>query len=183
MFYAKKCHFIFFLMSNSIHQTDFTPEEESGIKFIFDQIDNDKSGEIDEQELKEFLDNIFKEENQNDKFPKELWPLVSFLCGLTKVEDGQIKTQNSEINFQNFKLFFDIVRKLDNDPKTAFKVLFDKIDLDGNKTLELDEFELFSKLLALDLEKHDIEALFHSMDENNSGHLSFNQVVSILGFS
>ena len=154
---------------------DLTPEELSELREIFDQIDADKSGEIDKYELRNYLDQLFQKEKDGERFPDELWPLVSFLCGSEE--------EDSEINFDEFVVFYDIIRKLDDKPNSAFKLLFEKIDLDGNKTVELDEFMLLAKILALNLSEQDLTTLFNSMDEDGSGHLTYDEVVSIFGIA
>ena len=137
-------------------------EEIKEMKNMFDKIDTDKSGKLDQEELSQFMAQI--------EIPEEF---ASFCHFLLSDADGLI-------TFDSFLNFIPLVRQLETDPLAIFRHVFDKLDTDKNGTLDFQEFLAFGKLINSNDEKGLREA-FDECDENHDNKLTFEELVKALG--
>jgi len=148
---------------HSIKAKSFTPEEIQELREAFNTIDTDGSGELDLDEVKNFM-------KQAD-LPLELSDLVYFLF------DGDEK---HGITFDGFTNFFQLLNKIDEDPLYAFRALFDKIDKDKSGEIDREELKKFMSILGFDIADDEVDAVIQLVDSDNSGAISFEEIVKAL---
>lgn len=141
-------------------------DEMNDVKSLFDQFDDDGSGEIGEEELRALIQMLGV--TMNDE---ELAATMAELDG-----DG-----SGEVDFQEFYKWW-------RDPQTegrlakckermnAVKDRFDEVDVDGSGTLDRDEVrQLCEKMLEVDLTEAQLDAGMAQMDSDGGGEVDFNE--------
>ena len=141
-----------------------TAKQEEALKQAFDKIDTDKSGNLDHEEIREFLKEVGMEEDY-DKL-------------IIKVFD---KDNNDGISFEEFKEYIAVMQDLEKDPSKLFRKLFEKIDGDGNNQLSADEMVEFCKYLRVDMTLEEAAEVIAEIDDDGSGTIDFDELCRALG--
>ena len=149
-------------MNRWIKSTNFSPEETQEIQQYFDEIDDDKSGTLEIDEMENFLSRI--------GVPTDLAKIIFFFF-FDEPSEGHI-------TLKNFINFFDLITTDQDDD--IFRAVFDKIDTDGSGEIDIDEFKTFAKRLGLNIRDVDLEDLFKQIDIDDSNSLSYEEIVSFL---
>lgn len=100
---------------------------------LFDSVDSNGNGLIDENELANLLVSI--------KLP----PNYSGLCILLVAGDKK------EINIDQFNKFIDLLTMYKMDRKRFYDLVFDVFDADESGTIDLDELLLFLEYLGIEI--------------------------------
>ena len=106
--------------ANRPKSINFDAQQLKELKQLFDSIDTDGDGQLDENELTKFLE-------QND-IPSSEAKLATFLFDSDK--DGKL-------SWIEFLQFMDASAVLDSDPEKFFKFVFDAVDTDHSGFLDL----------------------------------------------
>ena len=140
---------------------NLSKNELKSLKKQFESIDTDHNGELDKQELEEFM-------IQHD-FETE------FVNVAIKLFD---EDKNGRISFDEFVKFVKALEKLDNDPILLQRMLFATLDQDNSGYLDEKEIYVFFKNFALEpITKEDVKNIMENLDENEDGKLSFEELM------
>ncbi|OHT14654.1 Calmodulin-like protein [Tritrichomonas foetus] len=141
-----------------------TPDQIANMRSTFEEIDQDKNGLINVDEVRTFMDDI----GTNPIFAR----LAIEICDLNG--DGQI-------SFDEFGLFFKLLDDLDNDPTCIYRTLFDKFDADKSGFLEKEEVVKFLRYFGgEDWDEDDAERFIDNHDLDNDGKLNFQEICEML---
>lgn len=133
------------------------------LKKQFYSIDKDHNGELDKEELEEFM----IENNFETKFVNVAIKLFD--------ED-----KNGRISFEEFINFSQALEKLDKDPILLHKMLFATFDQDNNGYIDEKEIYTFFKTFANEkISDDEIKNIIENLDENEDGMVSFDEFMKI----
>ena len=144
---------------------NFSKEELVQLKAVFDSIDADGNGRLDETEFSNFL-------SQNGMDPKQA-KMAIFLFDADK---------NGTIEWNEFLAFMDAINAIATDPTKLFRLIFDAIDSDHSGSLNRAEIKQVSELFGQPISEQDLDDMFATLDTNHTGTLEFPEVVRAFGF-
>lgn len=143
---------------------NFEPDQYQELKEAFDEIDEDKSGNINLTETKLFLEKT----GINSSFA----PLAFEICD---------KSLDSSIKFDEFKPFYDAINELQRDQSSIYRYLFDKFDTDHSGFLDKSEVvHLLYFFGGDDWNEDDAERFIDNHDEDHDGKLNFDELCNLL---
>lgn len=145
-------------------KTGITAKQEDALKEAFDKIDKDGSGELDGDEIRDFLKSVGMEEDYDQL--------------IVKVFD---KDGNKSISFDEFKEYIAVMTDLENDPGKLFRKLFSKIDKDGNNQLDAEEMVEFCKYLHVEMTVEEAKEVIDEIDSDSNGTIDFDELCKALG--
>jgi len=141
---------------------EMTEADHEALRLQFDQMDTDKNGQIDEQELTDF---IFKQGGTRGEAQVRASHIISEVD-----QDGDGKLSVEE--WKNAQL----AGKIGNDEK-LLKMQFKRIDEDNDGFITHEEL---SKLFNWTLTKDLISLMIQEIDENNDGKISYPEFVKAM---
>ena len=144
--------------------SSFTAKQLQELREAFNKIDEDGSGELDEDEIKGFLRSVGMEEDY---------------AGLIKKifdTDG-----NGLVSFDEFKDYINALREHETDSKKLFRMLFKAIDEDNSGTIDANEMVEFCGYLHVDMTKEDAEEAIKEIDADGNGRIDFDELCTALG--
>ena len=135
--------------------------EKSYLYVLFNQIDDDGSGQIDFDELKNFFisNGIDIDESEIIRLMKQV------------DSDGDML-----MDFHEFYQIFSAVKSFDDlVTKSRLHVIFNQIDTDGSGELEFDEIKQLFKLEKIEISDKELKSMMAKIDENNDGVIDFEE--------
>lgn len=161
----KTNHFFMFnqtqVKSKKVKSMKLSKNELKSLKEQFESIDTDHNGELDKQELEEFM--ILHE-----------FETVFVNMAITLFDEDK----NGRISFDEFVKFVKTLEKLDKDPILLQKMLFATLDRDNNGYLDEREIYIFMKKFSLEpISKEEVKIIIENLDENEDGKLSFEELM------
>lgn len=150
------------------------------LRVVFEAIDKDKSGGVDYQELASFgqfvgnrdwteddLKKLFKDADVNNDGVLSLDEFQTFCFK----ETGH----HSSERFQAMIQGFIEVGNLMEERKKMIKAVYDKIDLDGNGSVNRDEMMEFGKFMNSKFDDEKLQKLMDQMDLDKDGVISYEE--------
>ena len=125
-------------------------------KTIFDRIDEDGSGELDQDELRELCEQLGREMSETE-LQKAMLQMDS---------DG-----GGTIGFEEFTVWFKALAEGDN----MLREVFDAVDMDGGGVLDRDEVGEVMTQLGLEVSDDELDDILRKMDEDGSGEVEFEE--------
>lgn len=164
----------------------------------FQHFDFDRSGKLDEGELRQAaqLAGVELNEQEVHKLMGELTSdgegvdaatFMKFLTGRSSETDGllknQIKRTKTALSHNwNMNKILQVVRaKLEGSSSggsAAAKKAFMRFDQTGNGSIDKKEIGSFLKTWGVDLTEHQVDELMEAVDSNNDGQLDYNEFVN-----
>ena len=141
----------------------FTESEKEEMRNIFNEIDTNKNGFFEKDEMKSLMEKL--------ELGDEFLDLCFFI--VDENEDGYI-------TFDEFQKFIGYVEELNKDPLILFKVVFNKLDRDHNGTISFNEMKLFAKLFNSDYSDEGISLIFKKFNKNKIQPITFDELVDAL---
>lgn len=142
----------------------YSAEELEEIKGAFLDFDEDGDGKL----------NVDEAMNLMDQFAIDplLAPLVFEICD---------KDKTGAISYDEFKVYFQLLIDLENDPSCIYRNLFEKFDKDHSGYLDENEAAKFVKFfIGDDSSNREIQKYIRKIDKDRSGKLKFSEIVSFL---
>ena len=166
------------------HKDTYTKDQLAGYRAIFDVYDVDSSGGLDLLELttmftklgviteltaetKKEIKGLFKgfaSENSDQMSFDEFLPLINELQTVQKK-----KAQKTGLQVT-----------VSEETRTKLRAVYDKLDADGEGTIDLGEFTLALEELGIPATKEEANDLFVCMDLDHSGSVDFEEFLSVM---
>ena len=129
---------------------------EEAINKIFENLDKDNSGYIDNDEFFEGLKTLF---NFNDEHRSMVDDIFLFADG-----NGFFNSKDGKLNKKEFK---KVVNKMptsfENTKEAIATLMFNLVDTDENGTIEKNEFETYIKRVDKNMKSKEIKNLFQQL--------------------
>lgn len=130
---------------------------------VFAEIDSDKSGDLDRDEVRQLFNKVLHEEVEDDDF--------------NKVFKKMDRNKDGKINFEEFKLY------LPKFPKVSLlaELAFESMDKDDSDTITMKEIEEALSFYGINDEdknpedRLDIDALFDDLDDDLDGVVTYSE--------
>ena len=142
-------------------QHQFTEEEKQEMKELFNEIDTNKNGVLERNELQAMLEKF----NLEDSFLD--------LCFFIVDENG-----DGFISFDEFTKFLGYIENVGEDPFIMYKVVFNKIDRDNSGSISFDEMKIFAKLFHSDDSDEAIDAIFAKFNKTREQSITLDELIS-----
>lgn len=142
----------------------FSPEEIQKYQDIFNRIDLDHNGALDQYEFSCFLTSI------------GLDPRLTPAC--FKVFDTN---RNGTLSFDEFTNYLKHCEIAQNDPRHLYRLIFDAIDQDKNGALDEVEIVEFLNLLGIPITPELAKEEVKELDKNGNGLVEFEEICNSLG--
>jgi len=132
---------------------------------VFREVDTDKSGELNVQQIKQMSTKLGQKLTDN--------AIASIFAKMDKNNDGKIDAKefitwfNAEATKEGIKSYFH--QKIFN--------VFKAIDTDGSGFIDRKELNEISVRIGHDLSKAKIDTIFKEMDANNDGKIELNEFI------
>lgn len=130
---------------------------ENDLLKLYNGLDQDNNGLLDEDELKVLLRKL--------GMPEEYAKLCMIMVAKGK----------TEINFKNFQDFLAILLLYKTDKPTFLKFVFNGLDHDDSGTLELDEVFVFLRILGIQCTPKQAAQILHAADDNSDMKLTIKE--------
>ena len=141
--------------------TTFFTEKE--IKTIYNQIDTNKTGKIDQEQFYIGFNKFFPQYEKKT------------VISMFKMADKD-KSKTLELPEFIYLIRFIEKKSYEDDP---YIILFDQCDLDKNGTLDRREFKLICKCIDETVSKDLIEKLFDDADKDGNGVIDFQEYMEM----
>lgn len=139
---------------------DFSEKDKEELRNLFNKIDKDGNGQLDEDELKQFFKTSFP-------LPQKMVPIAFKICD---------KNNDGSINFDEFFNFFgNLIKLRSDDPVPSYHMLFDAID-SGNHSLNLEEIVDFCSYAQKPITESEARQLIQQYDSDNDMRLTFDEI-------
>lgn len=143
---------------------NYTEEEINGLRAIFNQIDTDHNGLVDQPEFLNFLIQAKMD--------------TRFIKATFKVFDGNA---DQKLAFEEFLQYLDACNKSEKDPRYLFRLIFDAVDTDHDKYLSADELVEFTDLCGMPLSRAQVNEELKKIDIDSNGRVDFNELCRAFG--
>jgi Ca2+-binding EF-hand superfamily protein len=141
----------------------YTSQELAHLRQIFNEVDTDGNGVLDESEIAKFLDQSGE--------TATIAPII------IRIFD---RNHDGSVTFNEFLEFVELSAKLDTEPLAVYRALFNAIDTDGSGELDAPELAEFARLLGLSLTGAEAQEVVSSVDRDGNGTISFAELILTL---
>lgn len=149
------------IRSKRAKSLNISKKELISLKKQFKSIDTDHNGELDKEELEEFMiQNNFEAAFAN--------------VAITLFDEDK----NGRISFEEFINFSQSLEKLEEDPILLQRMLFATLDQDNSGYLDEKEIYTFFNNFSIEpITKDDVKNIIENLDENEDGKISFDELM------
>jgi calcium-dependent protein kinase len=140
-----------------------TQQDRERLRETFDDIDKDKNGTLEMEELKAVM-NLFSRKRPSTK------QINRIFAAADTNGDGVI----------SFEEFLAAIEKVQLSQEEEWRVGFDAFDADHSGTIERHEFELACKKLGISLSKTDVDVLMEQYDANGDNMIDFTEFCELI---
>lgn len=137
---------------------EFSQSEVAELRQIFNEIDVDRSGKLDCDEMARMLEAA--------EVPSQLNNVMFRLCD----KDG-----DGEITFDEFCEFLHTFSKLDEDPKLLYKLIFQVFDADNSGKIDCNEIVGVMELFGQKMTVQEAREAIAEVDGNGDGELDLEE--------
>ncbi|CAK61716.1 unnamed protein product (macronuclear) [Paramecium tetraurelia] len=146
------------------------------LKQLFEQLDQDKNGFLDQKEFEFLIKKIAPKLSQKNIF--------EIFKNYDQDNDGKISLKELKFvlqskNYQKLKIILNKIRETLMKKSVSTNVLFTSIDADQKGYLNFKDFEYFIGKIDK-VSRSDVQDLFNLFDEDENGKISLNEFNSLL---
>ncbi|EAX98647.1 EF hand family protein [Trichomonas vaginalis G3] len=138
---------------------NYTQEEINGLHAVFNQIDTDHNGLVNQPEFYNFL-----VQAQMD---------TRFIKATYKVFD---ENHDGNLSFEEFLAYLDACNKSGADPRYLFRLIYQAVDTDNDGYLSCDELVVFTDLCGQSMSRSQVDEELKKIDVDSNGKIDFNEL-------